>query len=44
VYLKECKGTIILLLNGRNKSSQQMDIETAKELWSNYKDELEDGN
>jgi len=44
VYLKEYKGTIILLLHGGTKSSQQKDIEKAKEFWSNYKDELENGN
>ena len=44
VYLKEYKSRIVLLLNGGTKSSQQNDIAKAKELWSNYKDELEDGN
>lgn len=44
VYLKEYKGTIVLLLNGGSKSSQQEDIEKAKNIWSNYKDELENGN
>ena len=44
VYLKEHGGTIVLLLNGGTKSTQQKDIEKAKNLWSNYKDELEDGN
>ncbi|WP_258105869.1 type II toxin-antitoxin system RelE/ParE family toxin [Marinoscillum sp. MHG1-6] len=44
VYLKEYKGTIVLLLNGGTKSSQQKDIEKAKDLWSNYKDELGNGN
>lgn len=44
VYLKEYKGTIVLLLNGGTKSSQQKDITKAKELWSNYKNALEDGN
>jgi len=37
VYLKEYKGTIVLLLNGGSKSSQKKDILKAKELWSNYK-------
>lgn len=41
VYLKEYKGTIVLLLNGGTKSSQQKDIAKAKELWSNYKNLLE---
>ncbi|MFY0608271.1 MAG: type II toxin-antitoxin system RelE/ParE family toxin [Cyclobacteriaceae bacterium] len=44
VYLKEYKGTVVLLLNGGTKSSQQKDIEKAKELWLNYKDELENGH
>jgi putative addiction module killer protein len=44
VYLREYKGTIVLLLNGGTKTTQQKDIEKAKNLWSNYKDELEDGN
>lgn len=37
VYLKEQNGTVVLLLNGGTKSSQQKDILKAKELWSNYK-------
>lgn len=44
VYLKEYKGTVVLLLNGGTKSSQQKDIAKAKELWSTYKNTLEDGN
>lgn len=44
VYLKEYKGTIVLLLNGGTKTSQQKDIKKAKELWSIYKNELENGN
>lgn len=39
VYLKEYKGTIILLLNGGIKSTQNKDIEKAKDLWANYRDE-----
>ncbi|WP_421979025.1 type II toxin-antitoxin system RelE/ParE family toxin [Roseivirga seohaensis] len=38
VYLKEYKGTVVLLLSGGTKASQQRDILKAKELWSNYKD------
>ncbi|KYG78547.1 putative addiction module killer protein [Roseivirga ehrenbergii] len=37
VYLKEYKGTVVLLLSGGTKSSQQKDILKAKELWSHYK-------
>jgi putative addiction module killer protein len=44
VYLKEYKGTIVLLLNGGTKSSQQKDIAKAKELWSNYKKLLGNGS
>ena len=40
VYLKEHGSTIVLLLNGGTKSTQQTDIEKAKKLWSDYKDEL----
>ncbi len=40
VYLKEHAGTIVLLLNGGTKSTQQADIDRAKNLWSNYIDEL----
>lgn len=43
VYLKEYKGTVVLLLNGGTKSSQQKDITKAKDLWSIYKDTLDDG-
>tara|TARA_A100000171_G_scaffold51670_1_gene66702 strand:- start:363 stop:665 length:303 start_codon:yes stop_codon:yes gene_type:complete len=38
IYLKEYKGTVVLLLSGGTKASQQRDILKAKELWSNYKD------
>jgi putative addiction module killer protein len=44
VYLRKFEGTIILLLNGGTKSSQQKDIEKAKELWGSYKDKFENGN
>lgn len=44
IYLKEYKGTVVLLLNGGTKSSQQKDITKAKELWSTHKNTLEDGN
>ena len=44
VYLKKYKGKIVLLLNGGTKSSQQKDIERAKQLWLNHKNELENGN
>lgn len=37
VYLKEHGNRIVLLLNGGDKSSQQKDIEKAKQLWLNYK-------
>ncbi len=40
VYLKEHAGTIVLLLNDGTKSTQQTDIEKAKKLWSDCKDEL----
>ncbi|SNT40433.1 putative addiction module killer protein [Ekhidna lutea] len=44
VYLKEHNGRVVILLNGGTKSSQQKDIDKAKDLWLNYKDEIEDGN
>ena len=37
VYIKEQGGTITLLLNGGDKSTQQKDIEKAKLLWNKYK-------
>ena len=35
VYFKEQDSKIILLITGGNKSTQQKDIETAKEIWRN---------
>ncbi len=40
VYLKEYKGRIVLLLNGGDKSTQQKDITKAKQIWSDYHNEL----
>ena len=37
VYFKETDGKIIVLLIGGNKSTQQEDIEKAKEIWNNLK-------
>lgn len=37
VYLKEKNGRMILLLIGGDKSSQDKDIEKAKEIWENLK-------
>ena len=37
VYFKEKDGKIIVLLIGGDKSSQQKDIEKAKENWDNLK-------
>ena len=37
VYFKETDGKIIILLIGGDKSSQQRDIEKAKELWRKLK-------
>ena len=37
VYFKEKDGKIIVLLIGGDKSSQQKDIEKAKEIWDNLK-------
>jgi len=35
VYFKEQDSKIILLITGGDKSTQQKDIETAKEIWRN---------
>ncbi len=37
VYFKERNGKIIILLIGGEKSTQQKDIEKAKEIWDNLK-------
>lgn len=37
IYLKETEGKIIILLVGGDKSSQQKDIEKAKEIWAKLK-------
>jgi putative addiction module killer protein len=43
VYLKEHKGRIVFLLTGGTKSSQQKDIEKAKDLWFYYKKQIDNG-
>lgn len=37
IYFKEKNGKIILLLLGGDKSSQEMDIKKAKEIWNKLK-------
>ncbi len=37
VYFKEMNGKIILLLMGGDKSSQEIDIKKAKEIWNKLK-------
>ena len=37
IYFKETDGKIILLLMGGVKSTQQQDIEKAKNIWKKYK-------
>jgi putative addiction module killer protein len=37
VYFKETDGKIIVLLIGGDKSTQQKDIEKAKEIWNKLK-------
>lgn len=37
VYLKENNGKVIILLIGGDKSTQQKDIEKAKEIWNKLK-------
>jgi len=37
IYFKEREGKIIILLVGGEKSTQQKDIEKAKEIWKRIK-------
>ena len=37
IYFKEREGKIIILLSGGEKSTQQKDIEKAKEIWKGIK-------
>lgn len=37
LYFKEIDGKIVILLIGGDKSSQQKDIEKAKEIWDKLK-------
>jgi putative addiction module killer protein len=37
VYFKEIDGKVIILLIGGDKSTQQKDIEKAKDIWKNLK-------
>lgn len=37
IYFKEKNGKIIVLLIGGDKSTQQKDIEKAKDIWSKLK-------
>jgi putative addiction module killer protein len=37
VYFKETEGKIIILLVGGDKSTQQKDIDRAKEIWDKLK-------
>ncbi|MBP0613665.1 type II toxin-antitoxin system RelE/ParE family toxin [Chryseobacterium sp. cx-311] len=37
IYFKETDGKIIILLMGGDKSTQQKDIEKAKEIWKKIK-------
>jgi putative addiction module killer protein len=37
IYFKEKGGKIIILLVGGDKSTQQKDIQKAKEIWNNLK-------
>lgn len=43
IYFKEKDGKVIVLLIGGDKSTQQKDIEKAKEIWNNLKNQ-ENGN
>ena len=38
IYFGEVDNTVVLLLCGGDKSSQQRDIERAKMYWQDYKD------
>ena len=37
IYFKEVDEKVIILLNGGDKSTQQRDIEKAKDIWRNLK-------
>lgn len=37
IYLKEVDGKVIILLNGGDKSTQQRDIQKAKDIWEKLK-------
>lgn len=37
IYFKEKDGKVIILLNGGDKSTQQRDIEKAKDIWNKLK-------
>ena len=39
VYFKEKDNKIVILLIGGDKSTQQKDIEKAKKIWNNIKDD-----
>lgn len=41
VYLKEYNRSVVLLLSGGDKSSQQKDITKAKQIWADYQNELD---
>ena len=41
IYFVKVKNTIIVLLGGGDKSTQQKDINNAKKLWRKYKNEAE---
>ena len=43
IYFMEKDGKVIVLLIGGDKSTQQKDIEKAKEIWNNLKNQ-ENGN
>ena len=36
VELENCRNQLILLLIGRDKSTQEKDIEKARKIWDNY--------
>jgi putative addiction module killer protein len=41
IYLSRVGETVVVLLGGGDKSTQVKDIEKAKEIWRQYKDEIE---
>ncbi|WP_018674695.1 type II toxin-antitoxin system RelE/ParE family toxin [Riemerella columbina] len=44
IYLKKVEGMMIILLVGGDKSTQQKDIDAAKQFWDEIKHKIKNGN